>query len=312
MALTEEVLRADYSDGDWFANAWFLSEKQEALFQGFGLPLDRRLTAAAALRRVYPPTVCRDMLLREGDGGVILSLFREWIGYVIPLLRLGLELHVLGDEADEKFLHRLRFRASYHSTAFEVVVWANLKRGAYRFEREPPGPGKKRPDFAVWVGGSKYVFDLKALRRQGVDQLAMEVVWGFSECSNLVAPGLQVTVHPSEAYAQKIGKEDGRNEIRASLSEIKRAFARRAEEIEQLGVAPGNYDVPPYGRIVIEAAGYRYGLFQCLFVPALRPEEKARRLAKDVEEKSKQLPPDAVGVLLLEVGEFERPDLMSS
>ncbi|MFP2962244.1 hypothetical protein ACLEPN_31795 [Myxococcus sp. 1LA] len=310
MALTDEDLGAEYADGDWSSSTWFLSEKHEALFQDVGLPLELRRTAAAKLRLVYPPEVCREMLRRGGDGGIILSLFHQWIGHLIPLLRLGLDLHVLGDAVDEKYFHRLRFRDQYHSTVFEIAVWANLKRGAYIFEREPRGPGKKRPDFAVSVSGNRYVVELKALQRPEVDQLAADVSWGFSECSNLVAPGLFITIHPSAEYAQKAFRGEGRNEIRKQLSEIKRAFAQRAEEIAQVGVAPGHYEVPPYGWIQVEAADYKYGGFQCLFIPELTPSEKAKRLVKDVEEKSKQLPPDAIGVLLLEVGTLERPDLL--
>lgn len=295
-----------FNDGDWRSAPWFLEPEHEGLFNHYGIPLDLREQATAGLERAFPPAVCREMLDRGFDGGIILGLFRHFPLSIFPLLQLGLNIEVLGADADEPLLHRLRFRKSFHSTQFEIAVWANLKRAGHRFAREPKGPGKKRPDFEVFLNGTRYVLELKALQRLELDDLAAEADWVFNQhCPSLMVSGRLVTIRPSQDYFEKGRTASGRIAIRGSLEEIAKAFAERAHALQQAGVPLGDHPVPPYGSILVESADFRRGAMQCLFVPELSLWEQTKRLIRDVEEKGKQLPNDAAGILLFDVGRME-------
>ncbi|MFP2929673.1 hypothetical protein ACLESO_31635 [Pyxidicoccus sp. 3LG] len=166
--ITSEQVKAEFNDGDWTREPWFLSSQFEELFERADLPKSRILSAIDGLARVYPPEVCRELLVDPRHAWLVYTLFKPFLlEGIVPRLRLGHDVATLGQSVDEYTLKRLHDRRHYNAVAFELAVWANLKRNVYVVDREPRGPGKSTPDFAICFDHRRYILELWWPSRRG-------------------------------------------------------------------------------------------------------------------------------------------------
>jgi hypothetical protein len=271
------------------------------------IPQHLRERAARALARVYPPEVCRELLLKRWYGWIVYPLFQGHLPLdVVPRLQLGLDLDTVQPWDDTELLNRLRNREHYNGAAFELSVWANLIRAGYQVQRTPQGPKRKLPDFAVIFDHRRYVLELKDLELGDLDVLAEEVQQIFySGAVDVTVPARAVTLLPSSSFCDTCLSDAGRKKIRESLDALAVAFLMKLLELERSGFEPGTYAVEPYGRIQIELQEqFPHGTFACRLVPETSAWRSTKRIVNEIAHASKQLPDNALGVVVINPRSF--------
>ncbi|WP_140855649.1 hypothetical protein [Myxococcus xanthus] len=304
--LTVERIDTEFRKGDWASSPWFVHEHDEQLMRA-GFARHLREQAARALVRVYPPEVCRELLLKRWYGWIVYPLFQGHLPFsVVPRLRLGLDLDTVQPWRDAELLRRLRNRETYNAAAFEVSVWANLLRGGCEVHRAPPGQRKKVADFAVVFDRRRYVIELKDLEHSDLDVLAGEVQELFHLGGRVSpAPSRAVVLHPSKSFRDTCLSDEGRTRIREDIDGVASAFHTRLREINAGGFVPGLYAVEPYGHIEVSVQNQiPSGVFECRLVPETSDWRRVQRIANEVAHASHQLPDSGVGVILLNVRAF--------
>jgi len=294
-------------DGNWQAAPWFMGENRQLDQWGYSIAVRRR--AIAGLARIYTPDVCR--AIRDEDiktaFGPIISLFVPgWPGLVVPLLDLGLNLDVVESiSPNDRLGKRLTRRAEFTSAAFEIRIWASLKRGRYPVERIPEG-SDATPDFLVEVGAQLYDIEVKLAHQSDADEADADL----SERLRFALPHiprLHLRLEGTAELAARVLDAEERPELRAEFDRIVSAFARVAEEIKRAGGTPGVYDVPPYGAIyaVLEPG---HGSISSEVLPDLPARKKAARVARLVRrEAMPQLRGERPGIVV--VGVFRSADV---
>src|SRR5712691_8453478 len=134
----QERLCREFHEGDWSQDPWWLRPDDEKWFTEHGWPLVRRRAAVPGLKKLYPPSVCRDLLLQPWHGGLVYLLFQRYFPWFItPMLEAAENWQEIAPQKDKKLLRALRDRDEFSSALFELSIWANLNRHGYRPEREP-------------------------------------------------------------------------------------------------------------------------------------------------------------------------------
>lgn len=303
-----DALRARLTEqrrtGEW--EPWFidLPEEQDEHMRMVGLPRQLRERAAHQLRRLYTPRCCRKMLNDKHDREVMNPLFNRWLPWIIPFVRLGLDLEAAHPWSDKKILGDLRSFANFSTAQIELEVWASLVRRGYLPAREPLGPDGRRPDFEVHAGGRRYVIEVKTLRPSAGEELANDLrtaMQTYAEhlrrpeqtarvCATTMLRRLLDTV---EGRASLVG-EDGRREF----GELRGTLGRIADD----GSLPGSYPAGEWFTIDI-AAGSEHagGVVSAAVWDGPEAERRAVRIASLVESALPQIPPTAEGIPLIEI-----------
>src|SRR5438105_4821784 len=83
-----ERLRRDFHEGDWSIDPWWLRPSEEKWFSEHGWPLERRTAVVPGLRKLYPASICRELLVQPWRGGLVYFLFaRSFPWFVTPFLK---------------------------------------------------------------------------------------------------------------------------------------------------------------------------------------------------------------------------------
>ncbi|MDC0710795.1 hypothetical protein POL68_20130 [Stigmatella sp. ncwal1] len=311
--ITPEQVKTKFNNGDWTHDPWFLAPQHETLFERANLPRSKILSAVDGLARVYPPEVCRELLVAPHHAWLIHILFQPCIlAGIVPRLRLGHDVATLGRSVDDGTLKRLHNRSHYDAVAFELAVWANLKRNLYVLEREPRGPGKSNPDFALCFDHRRYILELKDLDLAEQEFFASEVNDLMQQVvSNLWHAHRLFKIRSSPEFQKRCGSPEGRKALASQLPEMVVAFAKKAAEVEQLGFQIGQYPVDSYGMIdVKEDMELEQGALEWDLVPPLTARKRVMRSISVIKKAVGQLPASGLGVGLINVGRFRKIELL--
>lgn len=278
----------NWARGDWSERPWFALEDDD-VFTAMGFPLQDRRDAAAHLNRVFTPKVCREIAAdpKRGYGSVICLFHPCWPGLLIPLLEVGRDLGIVDPWADAALLKRLTRRDTFHETAFELRVLANLIRASYRAKRIPEDPSSRTPDLEVHVGLDKYELELKGVSDSPIDAAA-DVVSESLVGATLFVPGLHLELRGSESLSARAFEK--LNAVLAEIPQIVAAFEACSAAIRQGGGKPGVYEVPEYGAIhaIPGPAGGSVTPVVLPDLPAAKRTNKLVRLARDASRQFTQ------------------------
>lgn len=299
-----EALRAEAeinaASGDW--PPWFVDvpEGLDQLFRDYGFPRATRESVVDSLRRVYTPRVCRKMRNDSRDREVISGLFQRWPWFVLDLLKTGVALREAQPWSDKGLLSALRTAEGYATATVELEAWANLSRYGYRFDREPPGPGRKRPDFAVYADCWRYIVEVKALRPSDGDRLAdrLRTSMGFA-ILDAQRPGMSLAVQATDALRALFDDSEGRRRIE---SEADRWLADLAQVVARVAGQPGRYVADEWFEIEVALSPANHlGITSAGVWAGPDDERRAVRIASKVEEAAAQIPPWSTGVALISI-----------
>lgn len=314
--LTDDDLAGDFAGGDFTRNPWFEASDLDCYFTLRGFPKHRREIAVAALRRLYPPDVCRDLLRRPWHGALLLPLFKSYIvPHVFTCFQLGLDLDAARPWDDSDLLARLRNRNMFAEAWNELEVWANLREAAIEHRREPLTLGGKRPDFALYLNYRQYFLEVKLLDESDADAFANEfhrelfadVPW------ELFRPRQKVTVRSSSEYAALAERHQGLDRLDAEREVIREALRKAYDALVTADVPTGVYPVTPFATVEVEAAepgssGNEVGIE---FVLETSPERRALRAARLVASAFEQLPADGIGIVMVRAREGLPPETVA-
>lgn len=299
-------------DGDWTEDPWFLGADGgwEPEWNALGLPLEKREIAAKALRKVFPPEICR--AIREGSFdryGPVLGLFGvvRTPGLVAHLLDLGLDASLAKPWEDPALLHRLHWRNMHDEAAFEVRVQAALLRAGFDAQRVPETPEEKRRDLDVRKEGASYEVEVKLVNEPDLNEVAKDLQHVFST-SELVVPGLHLELRGSDALAEQALDATRLPSLQGQLREVVREFSECADRIRS-APAPGRYVAGEVGHI-IAIPGPQHGSFTNLTLPELSEEKKASRVVRRMRDGLDQLTGNDTGVLVVGVFHAAHPFLV--
>lgn len=169
--------------------------------------------------------------------------------------------------------------------------------------REPLTTAGRRPDFGLTANARQYFLEVKVLGESDAEAFADE----FHEellhdiPHELFRPTQIVTIRASATYAAMAETEKGLNRLDAERERIREAFLTVYAAVISAGVAPGVYDVAPFGAVTVEAAdpergGNEVGVD---FIAPSRPGRRAVRGARLFARACAQLPPEGIGVVLV-------------
>ncbi len=314
--LTEDDLAGDFAGGDFTRNPWFEAPDLDRYFTLRGFPKHRREIAVAALRRLYPPGVCRDLLRRPWHGALLLPLFKSYIvPHVFTCFQLGLDLDAARPWDDSDLLARLRNRNMFAEAWNELEVWANLREAAIEHRREPLTLGGKRPDFALYLNYRQYFLEVKLLDESDAEAFANEFHRELS-CdvpSELFRACQKVTVRSSPEYAALAERRQGLDRLDAEREVIREALRRAYGALVTADVPIGVYSVTPFATIAVEAAkpGSSGNEVEVQFVPQTSPKKRALRAARLVASAFEQFPADGIGIMMVQVREDLSPEAVA-
>jgi hypothetical protein len=275
----------NWARGDWSASPWFALEEDE-IFAAMGFSLEARRDAALHLKRVFTPDVCREIGAdpKRGYGSAIALFQRCWPGLLIPLLEVGRDLGTVEPWGDPALLKRLTRRATFHDTAFELRVLANLVRAGYRAQRIPEAPPRRTPDLGVQVGLDTYELELKAVSDSPLDEAA-DVVSEALVRAEVIVAGLHLELRGSESLSTKAF--ENLNAVLTETPKIVAAFEACSAGIRQAGGKPGVYQVPEYGAIHA-IPGPAGGSVTPVVLPDLPAAKRINKLVRLVRDASRQ------------------------
>lgn len=305
-------LEKDYNNGDWTVDPWFLQE-EISLLEQMGFPLSLRHKAAQELRMLYTPEVCRSSLSRKWYGALVFNLFKQTVPwFLIPLLRVGLDAEIAQPWEDLDLLSKLRNRETFEAAAYELSVWANLKRFGFEFEREPPTATASRPDFSVRLGTQTYFLELKTVEMSDAENLAQEFQNLFLLSLAPFFAGWTCIIEPSEALAQGVDSQVGRDQLREDQQRIVAAFVTKAFELQKLRT-PGAQTVPPFGTIeLVPSADPKQWAIDIRLVAEVDPLKKAARVCRTIKDAAGQLSQAGRSIILVRLDSFADFQLIRS
>ncbi len=139
----------------------------------WGISRDELRAAVGALARLYPPDFCRKQLRRSWDALLVAELFHQGsIFGVLPLIAVGLDLVTVEPWHDTELLAQLRDVEKFEAAAFELRVWAAIRRAGIAVIRQPADNVGQKADFKIWMGRGLYFLEVKLLENSDHDRRA--------------------------------------------------------------------------------------------------------------------------------------------
>lgn len=286
---------------DWFVD---LPEKQDEYMRIVGLPRQLRERAAPQLRRLYSPKVCVRMQEDDRDRQVVGAFFNRWLPWIDPFIRLGLDLEVAQPWSDRKLLGDLRSFENFATAQTELEVWASLVRSGCHPEREPRGPDGRRPDFAAYAGGMRYIVEVKTLRPSDGENLANDIRTAMQTyADHLRRPGQSARVYATGVLRRLLNTAAGRASVigadgQRELGELGATLRKLGDN----GSPLGTYAAGPWFTVeIVAGTDHPAGMVSAAVWDGPEDERRAVRIATLVGSALPQIPPAADGVPVIEI-----------
>lgn len=300
-AQIEERVATVYRNGVWMDAPWFCVAENDWLDEA-GYPLAERKRLVEPLKKLYPARVCRRLLLTQGEGTLVVGLFEQMPGFLIPALRVARSLSSVPSAAKTRILEDLRRWGTFSSAATELRIWADLVQAGFRVDREPPVLTKTsvaRPDFGVAVGADYYVIEVTELQQSAQERVARLVEDEvFAPARSVMLDGRSVRLLPGPDFLKGLlpqlasmmstDSSEARDAVRAMLRQRVLPAVREAHaEANATGGKVGTYAAPGVGSMEVSVCHGTEAA--CALVPDPEPEEVARRVVAKIIEKARQL-----------------------
>lgn len=278
-------------------------------------PGERLSAAFAGLRRLYPAKEARaafawvratpperDELSRRPIWKLLACPMRPDLS---GLARLGLDVVDADLFAHGELVRKLRTDVGRElkGARFELRSLAAFRNAGIRVEYEPlAGKGGSNPDFRVHLARHLYV---DAKHAEEGEWAKEELRWFFKLTMrhDPSVPGISAQVRLTDRFQQLQDEEDGRRYIRENIERLSGELSRAKVRLATSGgpfpvteVIEGLIEVEVLGPPGRTSSGGTQG------VPTDARREVARVVRGVVTDYAKKVPPDEVGVVLLNPG----------
>ena len=272
------------AQSDDSANMWF-RRGHDALFEGAGFSPALRAKAAGALAALYTPDILQRIRSDSGNDAFFQPLFGlGWPLNAVAFLEVGLDLSEVSFEAAGPLLRRLLVPAQFRDAAFELRVWASLRRSGYAVLRVQEGQ-TKTPDYLVKRDGVEVDLEVKFVNESAADDLADEINDRVAEAVDVVH-GFALHLYGDDTLGARLLDARQHAGLKAESDDIVRAFHAAVEEIRARRI-PGRYPVSNYGLVTADLTETHPRLTPDLF-PQQSDEKKAQRVLRLVRDAKQQ------------------------
>jgi hypothetical protein len=310
-------LATDYRNGNWCEAPWFLERENEWL-RDAGYPLETRCRLVAPLAKLYPADVCKKLLLRPLDAGIVFGFFHQWPPLLIPVLDVGEDVAVVPAALKTSLLRKLRKADDFSGAAAELRVWASLVRAGFTVDYEPSvlsGGSVRHPDFGVRLRDDYYLIEVSELQTSAwskaarilEERLVLDGDAFFEDRLIRILPSPEFLAGTARQIASLLRDDDPktRDALMAFLSEhIVPPVRETLELVRARSAEPGSYPVEGIGRVEVTVKPGKEAVSELM--PPLPPNDVARRVLRKVLEEAGQLQPGRRrlrrGVVVLEMG----------
>jgi hypothetical protein len=318
--LREELktrLAGDFRNGNWCDSPWFL-ERENDWFSEAGFPLETRRRLVAPLSKLYPPDVCRRLLLHPFEAGLVFGFFHAWPPLLIPALDVAEDLEIVPSALKSPLLRKLRRTDEFSSAAAELRVWSSLRRSGFAVDYEPKvlvDGAVRQPDLGVSVGSDYFLVEVSQLQTSAWEKagkLLEEVLLFGSDAffedrlvRVLPSPTFLATTAREIAALLEVDDRDTRDKVASFVRDrLLPSFREALEEVRTRSAAPGIYSVNGIGTVELTVKAGKEAVSELM--PRLPPEEVALRVLRKALEEARQLQPGRRrirrGVVVIEMG----------
>jgi hypothetical protein len=269
------------------------------LREPYGATLDRQFgygphrcrRGIDGLKKLYPPAICRRLLLSDPYFHDLYFLFENFLpSPILHLLQLGESIEIAWP-ISRRWLERLRRPDGFAAAAVEVDVLADLVSAGYRVEPEPR-VGRGKADLLTFVDYQPYYIEVKHSQHSDVDRVRRFIEQRVFEPTPVVLFGFRAELRASPEWRGLSRSPRGRATLKANAEAMGKVIHELIETLARESRLVGVHSARPYGDLVITSLDdpNRAQFGSDDLVPIPTSKERCSRIVEQVAAKAEQMP----------------------